>query len=235
MKLKEYVKQLDKLYPSDCEVPSVIVQQLACLAAINLAAKGRLPASCGRGADIDMDIVNAGILAGLEKIKVHDGTLGTLRAFLYKTIAGTIQNYAWARENRVEDNHNTDITKLMIYDSVPRTGMGEQSADNPEDKERPSDFRSKVGDDYLITDETPESILSAEEESESNPTQEAFREVKAFLGKEDTALLLKSAQIGYDAAKRIEWASSLGLTSASLNTRLARIRKRARDWALRSN
>lgn len=211
MKLKAYAAKLADQFPADSTDPTVIVQQLACLAAVNLASKGKLPAAVGRGKDIDMDVVQAGILAGLEKIKLYDGTLGTLRAFLYKTIAGTIQNYAWARENRVQDNHNTDLSKILIVE--PPTDEEEETF-----KHQP-----------LVDPSTPLSIAM---DMEEQTAQEALGEVLSCLNEGEKALLMKDAAMGYNAPERQKWADSMGITVASLRMRLFRLRERAREWYL---
>jgi hypothetical protein len=206
LKVKDYVQKLEANYPADSDIPTVIVQQLACLAAYRLAAKGQLPASCGKGEGIDMDVIHAGILIGLERLRLYDGSIGTLRAFLYRTIAGTIQNYAWKRENRVTDG-------LWAFpDKVYTSEVDDHDEELGGRKEQ-----------KLIDEKTPETILLDAERSQYQPLREAF----AYLGKEDSLLLLKAAQIGVRAL-----ALELKANPGSLATKLARLRKKAREWAL---
>src|ERR1700761_8405147 len=63
MILKEYLGILEKLYSPETDDPTAIVQLLAALAGAKLSREGKLPKSCGVGDNLDMDIVNAGILA----------------------------------------------------------------------------------------------------------------------------------------------------------------------------
>lgn len=219
MRLKEFIRILER-YPEDSEDPQVIVQQLAVLAAVRAADKGQLPVSCGKGDTLDMDIIHAGILAGLERIHKFDGTIGDMRAFLYKTIDGTIRNYAWARENRIEDNHNTDISKVLVLEAAEPIGMGEDVAER------------NVGTVILRDASSPDLELEKEQEPIPKTAAKALGEVFAYLGEEATALLQKDAQIGRNAIKRREWADSLGLTVMGLATKLSRLRVRARVWAL---
>lgn len=211
MNIKAYMKYLAATFPADSEDPTVIVQQLAVLAAINLAAKGRLPGAIGRGEDIDLDVVHAGIVAGLEKIKQYDGTIGTMRAFLYKTIAGTIQNYAWKRENRVTDGSWDNVLTL---DSTPSAPADDTVAE----------------DEVIVEGNDAEAIMLSEEREEAHA--EGLRLAFAHLGEEGGEMLLKDSQIGYNAAARREWAESLGISIGALNMRLVRLRHQAREWAL---
>lgn len=220
MRLKEFIRILER-YPEDSENPQVIVQQLAVLAAVRAADKGQLPASCGKGETLDMDIIHAGILAGLERVHKFDGTIGDMRAFLYKTIDGTIRNYAWARENRIEDNHNTDISKVLVLEAAEPIDRGDDAAERS---------HSSI---VLRDASSPDLELEKEQEPTPKTAAKALWEVFAYLGEEATALLQKDAQIGYNALKRREWAYSLGLTVGGLTTKLSRLRVRARVWALR--
>src|SRR5450631_1048666 len=95
MVFKQYLAFVSKHIPADSDKPTDIVQSLACLIAARLSGGGKLPVACGVGDSLDMDIVNAGILAGLEKISTYDPSKGTMRQFLYPSIAGAMQGYAW--------------------------------------------------------------------------------------------------------------------------------------------
>lgn len=213
MNLRQYVKYLGERFPADSQEPTVIVQQLACLAARNLANKGRLPASCGKPTDVDMDIVQSGILAGLEHLRKYDGEIGTLRAFLYKTIAGTMQNYAWKRENRITDGI-WDLTQTAIVHTEVQPQIEVDSARKQE---------------YLIEEATPETIAI---EAEASTPRERLDVALEGISSEDKGMLIKSAQIGANLALRSLWAAELGISYLHLANKLSRARKRARDWAL---
>lgn len=199
-----------------------MVQSLACLIASRLSVSGKLPIACGMGDNLDMDIVQAGILAGLEKIASYDSALGTMRQYLYPTIAGAMQGYAWERENRVADSRPDvwpEVLSIQDGDSWPPQGGGGEYSDQP-----------KAQDAALITSATPETALMEEEDAKT--AYKAITAAIAGLGTDDVALLLRDAQIGYNAAKRQQWADELGISLGALSMRLSRLRKAAREWAL---
>jgi hypothetical protein len=224
MRFKQYLEYVSKRIPADSDKPTDIVQMLACLIAQRLSTGGRLPVSCGSGNNLDMDIVQAGILAGLEKIADYDSKLGTMRQFLYPTIAGVMANYAWERENRVGDCRPK--AGLPPYQSVYDDGTLANSVDGSNEGSTGRELLPTA----LIENSTPESLMEAEEAS-----KDALAGVRAAvggLGSEGMGMLLRDAQIGYNAAKRQEWASEIGVSVGALSMRLARLRRDARDWAL---
>lgn len=230
LKLKDYIKSLSK-YPTDSEEPGIIVQQLAVLAAVRAADKGRLPASCGKGKSLDMDIVQAGILAGLERVHQYDGTLGhDMRAFLYKTIAGTIQDYAWKRENRITDGR-WKFPELVL-DSVPYF-LGEGGSGFMDAEAEGDHGKKKTAEDVLLEEVTPLAIIEAEEEEDGAKTAvRRLRKVLGSVGEEGKAMLIRDSQIGRNRLLREQWAREIGITPAALHMRLVRLRQKAREWAL---
>src|SRR5271154_6481852 len=111
MKLKTYAKWVVKNIPENTDKPEEIIQQLAVMLGIRLSIAGKFPAACGKGLDLDMDIVQAGITRGLLVLRMgltpRNGV--TWGARLYKPIWGAMQEWAWKRENRVLDsNHPSD-------------------------------------------------------------------------------------------------------------------------------
>lgn len=212
MKLKEYLKYVAKNIPADSEKPTDIVQALSCLIASRLAVSGKLPVSCGHGDGLDMDIVQAGILAGLEKIADYDSTQGTMRQFLYPSIAGTMQAYAWERENRIADSRSKEWPTIVSFE------------DNPE-----GDSNTPL-ESGLVDTRTTESDMIDEEDAKT--AHKVIAATVAALGTDDMALLLRDAQIGYNAALRLAWAQEIGVSIGALNMRLSRLRKAAREWAL---
>lgn len=216
-RFKQYLEFVSDHIPADSEKPSDIVQALACLIAQRISTTGRLPASCGVGNDLDMDVVNAGILAGLERISAHDSELGTMRQFLYPTMAGAMVNYAWERENRVNDGRPREGLPTLLMSSY-EAGIG---TDDSPPKSLP---------DALIDYQTPETSMMAEQDAETATA--GLRAAIVGLGREATAMLLRDAQIGYDAAKRASWAAEIGVSVGALSVRLSRLRRDARDWAM---
>lgn len=212
MILKEYMKYVSKHIPADSDKPTDIVQMLSCLIASRLGTSGKLPASCGYGDGLDMDIVQASILAGLERIADYDSTKGTMRQFLYPSIAGAMQVYAWERENRIADARPRDWPVIIPFEDDP-------TAESPEPME-----------DALVDGRTPESEMIAEEDART--AYKVISATVAALGTDDMALLLRDAQIGYNAALRLEWAREIGVSIGALNMRLSRLRRAAREWAL---
>lgn len=221
MKFKQYMEYVSVHVPADSDKPTDIVQALACLLASRLSVGGRLPASCGIGDDLDMDIVQAGLLAGLEKIADYRPELGTsMRQFLYPTMAGAMSNYAWERENRVSDSRPSVGLATQDITSSYETGSSEEG-----------DVRAReLLPDALIEPQTPESMLMAGDAAET--AHAGVRAAIAGIGKEATALLLRDAQIGYNAAARAAWAAEIGVSVGALSVRLSRLRRDARDWAL---
>lgn len=225
MKFKQYLKWVSEHIPPESDSPTDIVQSVTCLIASRLSILGRLPIACGYGDNLDMDIVQAGLLAGLEKIGDYDRTLGTsMRQFLYPTIAGAMQSYAWERENRIGDSRPRIWPEIM--DAEDSGWIGDPS--NDVDDETP------VGplEERLIDSDSPESLMVQEEESKT--ALAAIGAAVAGLGTDDMALLLKDAQIGYNAAKRQAWADEIGVTLGALSMRLSRLRKVAREIALKN-
>lgn len=218
MNIKEYIKKLASDYPADSDDPTVIVQQLACLAGMRLSEQGKIPAACGVGDRLDMDIIQAGILAGLERVRHYDGTIGTMRAFLYKTIAGTMQNYAWKRENRVTDGIWEFPEK--VFDSESQMPPCEEGTDKGMGMPKAQ---------VLIEDSTPETILEREQDTTS---ADQLTGLTDLLGREAIGLLLKDASLGYNATARHKWAAEIGVSIGALNMRLVRLRQKAREWAL---
>lgn len=208
MMLKQYITHLLKNVPADSEKPGDIVQLLACLIGTRLSNSGKLPQACGVGEGLDMDIINAGIEAGLAKVKDYDPAQGTMRQFLYPSIAGTMQMYAWERENRVADSRPREWPLA----SSPEEADGERL------------------NDALIDYRTPETEMIEEEEAITRG--KGIRAAVAGLGTEDMAMLLRDAQIGYNAAKRQAWAAEIGVSVGALSMRLSRLRRAAREWAL---
>lgn len=205
MMFKQYAAWVMSHVKADSEKPTDIVQALACLIATRLSTGGKLPVACGQGDTLDMDVVQAGILAGLEKIAEHDSTKGTIQQFLYPTIAGAMRDFAWQRENRVSDSRGGDWPIVVDTDEAHL-----ESA--------------------MVTTDTPESILEANEAAQT--TYNGITAAIAGMPPEDMALLMKDAQIGYNAVERRKWADEIGVTVGTLSMRLSRLRKTARDWAM---
>jgi hypothetical protein len=210
MVFKQYLAFVSKHIPADSDKPTDIVQSLACLIAARLSGGGKLPVACGVGDSLDMDIVNAGILAGLEKISEYDSKKGTMRQFLYPTIAGAMQGYAWERENRVSDSRVETWPSI-----VPMDGSEAEDAET---------------EPALIDNHTPESDMIDLENAKT--AYKGITAAVAGLGTEDMAMLLRDAQIGYNAVLRAEWAREIGVSVGALSMRLSRLRREARDWAL---
>ena len=207
MKFKQYMDYVAKHIPADSDKPGDIVQALACLIATRLSASGKLPIACGQGKDLDMDIVQAGLLAGLEKAPKHDPSKGTMRQFLYTDIAGAMMNYAWERENRVGDSRPKDWPCTI-----------------------PIDDDSENMHDALVDTRTTEAQMIADENAII--ARDAISAAIDNMPAEDMALLLRDAKIGYNAAERQKWANEIGVTVGALSMKLSRLRKRAREWAL---
>ncbi len=213
MILKEYLAWVSKHVPADSEKPTDMVQSLACLIASRLSTGGKLPVACGQGDQLDMDVVQAGIIAGLEKIAGYDASLGSMRQYLYPTIAGAMQTYAWERENRVADSRSNEWPDILcLNDDSSETEQSEPQA--------------------LIDTRSPETAMIEEEDAKS--AYKAITAAVAGLGTTDMGMLLKDAQIGYNAAKRQQWADEIGVTVGALSMRLSRLRKLAREWALKN-
>lgn len=210
MKFKQYLQYVAVHVPADSERPTDIVQSLSCLIAERLSTTGKLPVSCGVGDELDMDIVQAGLLAGLERIKAYDAALGTMRQFLYPTIAGAMRDYAWERENRVSDSRPDEAPQAVAF-----TDKDEEDA---------------ATEPALVNESTPETMMIAEQAGTA--ALERITAAVGSLGTDGAAMLLRDAQIGYDAAKRLEWAAEIGVSLGALNVRLSRLRRDARDWAL---
>lgn len=214
MMFKQYIAWVSQHIPPDSERPTDMVQSLACLIASRLSEGGKLPIACGSGDSLDMDIVQAGIIAGLEKIDTYDSTLGTMRQYLYPSIAGAMQTYAWERENRVSDARPDVWPEIvMLHDSSP------QEDDTPIEA-------------ALMDQTTPESSMIEEEEAKT--AYKAITAAVSGLGTSDMAMLLKDAQIGYNAVLRQQWADEIGVSLGALYVRLSRLRRNARDWALKN-
>jgi len=210
MRFKQYLEYVSAHVPADSEKPTDIVQMLACLIAERLSTTGKLPASCGAGNDLDMDIVQAGILAGLEKIADFDSKLGTMRQFLYPTIVGAMRSYAWERENRVSDSR--------LDAGLPEVDYAYAES---EDKPLP---------EQLIEETTPETQLEGEESGQA--ALAAISGAMGALGTEGAAMLLRDAHIGRNAELRQAWADEIGVSIGALHMRLSRLRRDARDWGL---
>lgn len=226
MKFKQYLEYVSTHVPADSEKPTDIVQALACLIATRLSVGGKLPIACGSGNDLDMDIVQAGLLAGLAKLREHKPELGTMRQFLYPTMAGAMANYAWERENRVADSRPAvppqSVSFSEHHDS--EKDVAEFTEDSKENT------RTALVERALIEPNTPETLM--EEEEEAQRRRRAVKTAIKGLGQEATLMLMRDAQIGYNAAKRAEWAAEIGVSVGALSVRLSRLRRDARDWAL---
>lgn len=220
MKFKQYLTWVEKNIRPDSDNPEEIVQLLACLIAVRLSTNGKLPVACGRGNELDQDIVQAGIVAGLEKIRAYDSAQGSMRQYLYPTIAGAMRTYAWERENRVGDSRPQNWPDVC----------GIHNDENPQGPLDADGEESPLNEAALLSADTPESLMIAEEDAKTS--YKAIRAAIAHLGTDDAALLLKDAQIGYNAAKRREWALELGISTGTLAMRLARIRRRAQEFVL---
>jgi len=210
MKFKQYMDYVSKHVPPKSDKPSDIVQSLTCLIAARLSASNKLPIACGKGKDLDMDIVQAGLVAGLAKAPRHDASKGTLQQFLYSDIAGAMLNYAWERENRVSDSRPRDWPEVM--------GSDYGSTDNDEMPRQ------------LVDDQNAESAMIAEEDRET--AREAISAAIDNMSAEDIDMLMRDAKIGYNAALRQAWAAEIGVTIGALSMKLSRLRRRAREWAL---
>lgn len=220
MILKDYLKHCCLYIPIDSEEPADIVQMLACLIGSRLSTLGKLPVSCGVGEQLDMDIVQAGILAGLEKVSEYDASQGTsLRQFLYPIIAGNMRNYAWERENRVSDSRPADLPVTLPIDE------GKDDIDTFDDNGQAIEAIT-----VLIDPATPETVV--EKEQASSASYQAIRAAVKGLGSEDMGMLLRDAQIGYNRAKRLAWAEEIGVSLGALQVKLSRLRRDAREWAL---
>lgn len=233
MKFKQYADYICKSIKPDSENPFDIVQSLAVLIAERLSMGGKLPLSCGKGKDLDMDIVQAGLLAGLERLHAFDGTLGTLRQFLYPTMAGAMQSYAWERENRVGPSRPDEWPQIISFferqDSVNIHDHRSDRAALTEDRDSRVAFGGVI-ESALLDHNTPETLL--EDEQAAIASLETIRAAISYLGTDSAAMLLKDSKIGYNAAKRREWADELGISIPALTMRLSRLRKAAREWAL---
>lgn len=228
MMFKHYLAHVSKRVLPDSENPTDIVQMLACLIGSRLSQSGRLPLACGRGDNLDLDIVQAGIVAGLERIGEYDSAQGTMRQFLYPTMAGAMANYAWERENRVSDSR--PITAPTITSFIERATEADAGYREEEEREERAggEQRSLIERD-LVDPNTPETLLEAEQDART--AYAGVRAAIAGLGREATAMLLRDAQIGYNAAARAAWAAEIGVTPGALSVRLSRLRRDARDWA----
>jgi hypothetical protein len=208
MRFKQYMEYVAKHIPADSEKPSDVVQALACLIATRLSNSGKLPIACGKGNDLDMDIVQAGLLAGLEKLSKYDASKGTLKQFLYADMAGIMLNYAWERENRVSDSRPKDWPDVCGVDYGAEEIMPAQ----------------------LVDTRSTEAQMIAEEDSQT--AREAISAAIDNMSAEDIGMLMRDAKIGYNAALRQAWAAEIGVTVGALSMKLSRLRKRAREWAL---
>lgn len=219
MRFKQYLEYVSAHVPADSDKPTDIVQALACLIARRLSVNGKLPAACGTGDDLDMDIVQAGLEAGLAKMSDYDPILGTtLRQFLYPTIAGAMSNYAWERENRISDSRPGEGLAAQDIASSYETGSSDEGTPR------------ELLPDALVDMRTPET--EALDEEARGETYKGIRAAVRGLGSEATQMLLRDAAVGYDAAKRSAWAAEIGVSVGALSVRLCRLRRDARDWAL---
>lgn len=219
MKFKRYLRYVAAHIPTDSEKPTDIVQMLACLIASRLSRTNKLPVSCGRGNELDMDIVQAGILAGLQRLEAFDSTKGTLKQYLYQRMAGEMFNYAWKRENRVAD---------ALPDELPSVFSFYDEGEDPKLLDEEGDEEALPA--QLLSHTTPETEMA--ELDAAKEQYEALQTAIGGLGKEGTAMLLRDVQIGYNAAARQAWADEIGVSVGALSMRLARLRRDARDWAL---
>lgn len=209
MRLKEYLKILQKLYPADSDDPAVIVQQLACLAGARLSNKKLLPTSCGVGNNLDMDVINAGIVSGLEKLHRFDGDMGTLRAFLYPNIAGAIQHYAWKTQNRV-----SHAEWRAVINEV-------HSSDEYSGEEVHGDYGGYFPDIPAAMQQDSYELSTEEEETEAE--EDNKRKDKASrVDTEDASILVRYYQENED---KQTIADSLGITLGSLYARVQRIKR----------
>lgn len=213
MQLKEYLRTLELRLDADSDDPATMVQQLACLAGIRLSNKGSLPASCGRGPNLDMDVVQAGILAGLEKIRKYDGVTGNIRAYLYPRIAGEIQNYAWKRENRVADGIWSDIYEVYAADSYEQPG-DEDAAPH----RMPSN---------MMVPSFEEMYVEAERIKEKVNTKEKLISlVFKSLSKEEQEIFQTAAVMGNNKPLRLAWGEQLGLSPSGLKRKISYVREK---------
>lgn len=217
MRLKEYLKILQKLYSTNTDEPTAVVQQLACLAGVRLSNKGMLPVSCGKGGNLDMDIINAGILVGLEKLRRYDGELGVnIRAYLYPSIAGEIRHYAWKRENRVTHGEwNSSIHE--VYPSEIFEGH------LPPDNEEIPNIINEYPEAFAV-DGAEEATIQTNTVEEDN---HRLGRKLALLPTEDRRLLLKYGRLGKsNGTGRRMMAEELGITVPALRMRLQRIKEK---------
>lgn len=226
MKLKQYVQWLAKHVPTDSESPTDIIQQLAALLGMRLSLANKLPNTCGIGDTLDMDIVQEGILKGLERLNAFDEAKGNLKQFLYLPMMGRMIDYAWERENRVGDCRPRAAP--LIHGLSAKTD--DTDGEDWEGEGDVMEFDKALVEPALVTSTTPETTMEADEEGTRR--LDTVRGVASYLGPVDMAMLLRDAQIGYSAIKRLAWAEELGVSLGALQTKLARLRRDARDWAM---
>lgn len=213
MQLKEYLRTLELRLDADSDDPATMVQQLACLAGIRLSNKGSLPASCGRGPNLDMDVVQAGILAGLEKIRKYDGVTGNIRAFLYPGIAGEIHDYAWKRENRVTDGLWNDIYEVYAADSYEQPGDDEIAPPRMPSNMVVQSFEDMYTEAEGIRDKT-------------NTRAKRLAIVYKSISTEEKEIFETAAIMGNNKRLRGNWADSLGMSYEKLREKIRRTRKK---------
>lgn len=233
MILKQYIRQIEANIKPDTNHPKEVVQLLACLIGDRLSRGGKLPVSCGSGEHLDMDIINEGIFKGLEMLSKFDATQGSLRQFLYPSMAGAMRNYAWERENRVGDMRSNDLPKAVSFFEKASPQDSDHYSDGkdiPEEEIMPQHGDMDLLDGRLVDPQTASSPMEAEEEEARRA--EVLGSTIRHLGRESMGMLLRDAQIGYNSAERQKWADSLGVSVGALSVKLSRLRRDAREWAM---
>lgn len=238
MYLKDYIDQIQANIKPNTVHPKEVVQLLACLIGERLSRTGKLPMACGVGGYLDMDIVNEGIIIGLEKLSEFDATKGSLKQFLYPNMAGAMRDYAWKRENRVgESLPDEQPTAVSFYEKdVPFEPNKRGETQEAEDRDglpggmAEDGSKNMMVDARLIEEDSPESLLQREQDEETRSS--VLGATLRHLGKEAVAMLRRDAAIGYNAAARQAWAEEIGVSVGALSVRLSRLRRGARDWAL---
>lgn len=218
MRLKQYLKILEKMYPTDSDDPTVIVQQLACLAGIRLSHKGGLPKACGRGLDLDMDIINEGVVTGLEKLRRYDGEMGSIRAYLYPSIAGAMRHYAWKRENRVTHGE----WEKSIHEVYPAEMFEGYFLENEDGETLIAPIAGEP--DVMLVDGIEDETIQTETVTEDN---QRLGLRLAALATEDRRLLLRYGRLGKsNGTGRTAMAEEMGINVPALRMRVQRIKEK---------
>lgn len=218
-----YADHVSKTIDPDTEEPAEVVQLVAVRIGMKLSCEGKLPVSCGTGLDLDLDIVNEGILAGLEQLSSYNPKKGTLRQFLWKSMAGAMYDHAWERES---------VTGFLDRKRLPHDVSLSEALEGKLDEEPDEDAEEKCATVARAEQFYPsieDQLIEEEESRRSKSYVESRKEALKQLSARDRALLMKSARIGSDKAKRDAWATELGISYQSLAVAIARARKKLKE------